>query len=171
MATACLRRTGRQSGQPNSRMRPTRQCARKGRGRSGPCLDPAPCRLPCGSRRPRLPPGRGAGFQGALNRSAVGGDTRVAPVRRAFSQAYEEFLVHSGLEASRNYPGNAHENGDVEAARRHFNPAVDQRLRLSGTRDFGSVERYARSLREISGSRKSRCGERPRTPTLSDQGA
>ena len=35
---------------------------------------------------------------------------------RAFNRAYEEFLAHYGLEASRNYPGNAHENGDVESA-------------------------------------------------------
>ena len=51
---------------------------------------------------------------------------------RAFNRAYEEFLAHYGLAASRNYPGNAHENGDVEAAHGHFKTAVDQRLRLSG---------------------------------------
>ncbi len=79
---------------------------------------------------------------------------------RAFNRAYEEFLAHYGLAASRNYPGNAHENGDVEAAHGHFKTAVDQRLRLSGTRDFSSVERYARLLDEIAGQRNSRRGER-----------
>ena len=79
---------------------------------------------------------------------------------RAFNRAYEEFLAHYGLEASRNYPGNAHENGDVESSHGHFKTAVDQRLRLSGTRDFGSVERYSRLLDEIEGQRNSRRGER-----------
>lgn len=79
---------------------------------------------------------------------------------RAFNRAYQEFLAHYGLEASRNYPGNAHENGDVESAHGHFKTALDQRLRLSGTRDFGSLQRYRQLLWELTRQRNSRRGER-----------
>ncbi len=72
---------------------------------------------------------------------------------RAFNPVYQEFLAHYGLEASRNWPGNAHENGDVESAHGHFKTAVEQRLRLTGTRDFGSVERYRQLLGEIADQR------------------
>ncbi len=65
---------------------------------------------------------------------------------RACNRAYEEFLAHYGLSASRNYPGNAHENGDVEAAHGHCKRALEQRLRLAGTRDFGSLDSYRRLL-------------------------
>ncbi len=82
--------------------------------------------------------------------------------RRAFNRVYEEFLAHYGLEASRNGPGNAHENGDVDSAHGHFKTAVEQRLRLSGTRDFGSVERYRQMLGEIAEQRNSRRQERER---------
>ena len=75
---------------------------------------------------------------------------------REFNRVYLEFLAHYGLEASRNWPGNAHENGDVESAHGHFKTAVDQRLRLSGTRDFSSVARYRQLLGEIEDQRNSR---------------
>lgn len=79
---------------------------------------------------------------------------------REFNRVYQEFLAHYGLEASRNWPGNAHENGDVESAHGHFKTAVEQRLRLSGTRDFSSVERYRQLLGEIAAQRNSRRQER-----------
>ena len=79
---------------------------------------------------------------------------------RAFNRAYQEFLAHYGLVASRNYPGNAHENGDVESAHGHFKRALDQRLRLSGTRDFSSLESYRGVLAEIVDQRNGRRGQR-----------
>ena len=79
---------------------------------------------------------------------------------RACNRAYADFLAQYGLEASRNYPGNAHENGDVESAHGHFKTALEQRLRLSGTRDFGSMEQYLRVLEELAEQRNSRRGER-----------
>ena len=79
---------------------------------------------------------------------------------RAFNRAYAEFLAHYHLSASRNYPGNAHENGDVESSHGHFKRALEQRLRLAGTRDFGSLERYRQLLGELVEQRNSRRGER-----------
>ena len=35
---------------------------------------------------------------------------------RDFTERYRELIDHYGLRASRNFPGNAHENGDVESA-------------------------------------------------------
>ena len=42
----------------------------------------------------------------------------------------------------RNFPGNAHENGDVESANGGLKNAIDQRLRLRGSRAFVSREAY-----------------------------
>jgi transposase len=61
---------------------------------------------------------------------------------RDFTERYRELLEHYGLHASRNFPGNAHENGDVESANGHLKSAIDQRLRLRGSRDFASREAY-----------------------------
>jgi hypothetical protein len=46
------------------------------------------------------------------------------------------------LRASRNFPGNAHENGDVESANGRLKNTIDQRLRLRGSRAFASREAY-----------------------------
>jgi hypothetical protein len=51
-------------------------------------------------------------------------------------------IDHYGLRASRNFPGNAHENGDVESANGQLKNAIDQRLRLRGSRAFASREAY-----------------------------
>ncbi len=61
---------------------------------------------------------------------------------RDFTERYRELLEHYGLRASRNFPGNAHENGDVESANGQLKSAIDQRLRLRGSRDFASREAY-----------------------------
>jgi len=79
---------------------------------------------------------------------------------REFNRVYLEFLAHYGLEASRNWPGNAHENGDVESSHGHFKTALEQRLRLSGTRDFSSVQHYWQLVGEIEAQRNSRRQER-----------
>jgi transposase len=61
---------------------------------------------------------------------------------RDFTERYRELLDYYGMRASRNFPGNAHENGDVESANGHIKNALDQRLRLRGSRDFASREDY-----------------------------
>ena len=68
---------------------------------------------------------------------------------RGFTARYREVLAHYGLAASKNRPGRAHENGDVESAHGHFKWAVDQQLRLRGSRDFPSVEQYEAFVREL----------------------
>jgi transposase len=61
---------------------------------------------------------------------------------RNFTERYRALTEHYGLRASRNFPGNAHENGDVESANGQLKNAVDQRLRLRGSRVFASREAY-----------------------------
>jgi transposase len=61
---------------------------------------------------------------------------------RDFTERYRELIDHYGLRASRNFPGNAHENGDVESANGGLKSAIDQRLRLRGSRAFVSKEAY-----------------------------
>jgi hypothetical protein len=55
------------------------------------------------------------------------------------TQRYDDFCGHYGMVASRNKPGEAHENGTVEAHNRHLKVALDQALILRGSRDFASV--------------------------------
>src|SRR6185369_10224620 len=61
---------------------------------------------------------------------------------RDFTERYRELTDHYGMRDSRNFPGNAHENGDVESANGHLKNAIDQRLRLRGSRAFSSREAY-----------------------------
>ena len=61
---------------------------------------------------------------------------------RGFTERYQELLGHYGMRGSKNTPGGAHENGDVESSHGGLKNVVDQRLRLRGSRDFASVEAY-----------------------------
>jgi hypothetical protein len=61
---------------------------------------------------------------------------------RDFNERYLAVLGHYRLEATRNNPGRANENGDVESQNYHFKRALDQRLRLRGSRDFLTLADY-----------------------------
>lgn len=65
---------------------------------------------------------------------------------RDFTVRYRELLDHYGLRATRNFPGNAHENGDVESSNGGLKSALDQRLRLRGSREFATRELYGAFL-------------------------
>ena len=82
---------------------------------------------------------------------------------RGFTLRYTELLGHYGMTPSKNHPGNAHENGDVEQSHFRFRNAVDQRLRLRGNRDFATLEEYRDFLsaivRERNHSRQDRLRE------------
>lgn len=68
---------------------------------------------------------------------------------RDFTARYLELLAHYGMKPSKNQPGNAHENGDVEQSHFRFRNAVDQRLRLHGSREFATMAEYREFLRAI----------------------
>ena len=112
------------------------------------------------------------GLQGALwelgavpaehrtdNLSAATRELRVSR-GRGFTARYQELLVHYGLKASKNSPGRAHENGDVESAHGGLKGGVDQRLRLRGSRAFASLEAYRAFLKELIAERNAARTER-----------
>jgi hypothetical protein len=72
---------------------------------------------------------------------------------RDFNVRYRELLGHYGMEPSKIGVGKANENGDVEQAHFRFRTAVDQRLRLRGSRDFASLEDYRNFLKTIASER------------------
>jgi hypothetical protein len=113
-----------------------------------------------------------AGLQGALWRlGAVPAEHRTDNLSAAthelaesrgrdFTVRYRELLDHYGMHGSRNFPGNAHENGDVESGNGHLKSALDQRLRLRGSREFPSRECYAAFIEECVASRNATRAER-----------
>jgi hypothetical protein len=58
-------------------------------------------------------------------------------------------MAHYGMEPTTNNLGAAHENGDVEQAHFRFKQAVDQALRVRGSRDFPERAAYGRFLQEL----------------------
>ena len=76
--------------------------------------------------------------------------------RRAFNERYLGAMAHYGVEADRNTPGRAHENGSVEQAHYRFKRAVEQALLMRGTREFADRASYEAFLREIFAARNKR---------------
>jgi hypothetical protein len=62
---------------------------------------------------------------------------------------YAALLAHYGMTPTTNTAGEAHENGDVEQAHYRFKQAVDQALRVRGSRDFPARAAYARFLQDL----------------------
>jgi transposase len=73
--------------------------------------------------------------------------------RNQFQRRWKDFLRHYGVEPSANNPGKSNENGSVEKSHDLFKRALDQRLRLRGSRNFGSVDAYEAFLRDMSWER------------------
>lgn len=72
------------------------------------------------------------------------------------TRRYEGFCAHYGMIASRNNPGEAHENGAVESHNRHLKTALDQALILRGTRDFADVADWRRFVDQLIARRNRR---------------
>jgi hypothetical protein len=66
-----------------------------------------------------------------------------------FTERYQALLRHYRIEGRKIQAGKAHENGDVEQRHHRFKRAVDQQLRLRGSRDFESREVYQTFLRNL----------------------
>lgn len=69
--------------------------------------------------------------------------------QRTWTDRYTALMQHYGMTPSTNNPGEAHENGDVEQAHFRFKEAVDQALRVRGSRDFVDRAAYANWLQEL----------------------
>lgn len=64
-------------------------------------------------------------------------------------ERYAAVMRHYGMAPTVNNAGVAHENGDVEQAHHRFKEAVDQALRVRGSRDFRDRAAYERFLQEL----------------------
>ena len=69
--------------------------------------------------------------------------------RHECTQNYRALLTHNGMQQSANTAGQAHQNGDVEQSHFRFKQAVDQALRVRGSRDFADRAGYERFLVEL----------------------
>ena len=81
------------------------------------------------------------------------------------TRRYEELCAHYGLIASRNNPGEAHENGAVESHHRHLKTALDQALILRGSRDFASLAEYRTFVDQLVARRNRRREAKVRAET------
>jgi hypothetical protein len=69
--------------------------------------------------------------------------------RHDFTVRYQALMAHYGMHATTTTAGEAHQNGDVEQAHHRFKVAVDQALRVRGSRDFADRASYGRFLHEL----------------------
>ena len=100
-----------------------------------------------------------AGLQDALHRAGgvprrVRSDSLSAAVNnlssdREFAARYQDLLDHYGLKGHRINVRKPHENGDVESSHGHFKDALDQALRLRGSRDFDNVNDFTTFARQL----------------------
>lgn len=69
--------------------------------------------------------------------------------KREFTESYQGLMGHYGMKPTKNTPGESHQNGDVEQSHHRFKVAVDQALRVRGSRDFESREAYEAFVQEL----------------------
>ena len=70
-----------------------------------------------------------------------------------FTQNYQALMRHYDMQPSANTAGCANQNGDVEQSHFRFKSAVDQALRVRGSRDFADRGTYERFLLDLVRSR------------------
>jgi len=69
--------------------------------------------------------------------------------QEAFSERYQALMRHYGMQPTWNNAGIAHENGDVEQSHFRFKEALDQALRIRGSREFSSRAAYERFVQDL----------------------
>lgn len=66
-----------------------------------------------------------------------------------WTKRYQALMEHYGMQPTWNNTGVAHENGDVEQSHHRFKEAMDQSLRVRGSRDFASRAAYEQFLQDL----------------------
>lgn len=69
--------------------------------------------------------------------------------RKVFQKRWKDFLGHYGAFPSSNNPYQSNENGSVEKSNDLLKKALDQRLRLRGSRDFASRTAYEEFVQSV----------------------
>lgn len=80
--------------------------------------------------------------------------------KKDFTTQYQGLMDHYGMRPTSNTAGESHQNGDVEQSHHRFKIAVDQALRLRGSRDFESREAYEAFLQQLVAKRNRLCRQR-----------
>jgi len=73
--------------------------------------------------------------------------------REDFTENYQALMNHYAMQPTWNNLGVSHENGDVEQSHFRFKQALDQSLRVRGSRDFGDQSSYLRCLEDLTRKR------------------
>ena len=68
---------------------------------------------------------------------------------RDFTERYLTLLRHYGVRPSKNQPGEAHENGDIEQSHYRLKEAVGQAFMIRGSRGFDSIDPYRTFLKGV----------------------
>lgn len=66
-----------------------------------------------------------------------------------WTERYQSLMAHYGMQPTWNNTGIAHENGDVEQSHHRFKQAVDQALRVRGSREFASRSAYEHFIQDL----------------------
>ncbi len=66
-----------------------------------------------------------------------------------WTKHYQGLMEHYGMQPTWNNTGVANENGDVEQSHRRFKEAVDQVLRVRGSREFATRSAYEHFLQDL----------------------
>lgn len=66
-----------------------------------------------------------------------------------WTERYQSLMAHYGMHPTWNNTGIAHENGDVEQSHHRFKQAVDQALRVRGSREFASRSAYEHFIQDL----------------------
>ncbi|MFL5587298.1 MAG: IS21 family transposase [Ktedonobacteraceae bacterium] len=69
--------------------------------------------------------------------------------REDWTERYKALMTHYDMQPTWNNTGIAHENGDVEQSHYRFKEAVDQALRVRGSRDFVDRRAYEAFLQNL----------------------
>lgn len=83
---------------------------------------------------------------------------------RSLTKRFADVVDHYGFKASRIRPGEGHENGVVEQGHYRLKSAIDQALRLRGSREFATVPDYLAFVqgivdRQLNGGRDEKLAE------------
>src|SRR5438067_183999 len=71
------------------------------------------------------------------------------PDQEDWTVRYQGLMTHYGMQPTWNNTGVAHENGDVEQSHHRFKQAVDQALRVRGSRDFPTRAAYDHFVQDL----------------------
>jgi hypothetical protein len=69
--------------------------------------------------------------------------------REDWTARYQALMRHYGMQPTWNNQGVAHENGDVEQSHHRFKEALDQALRVRGSRDFATRAAYDHFVQDL----------------------